>query len=74
MYQQIKKGVSKMFRTKKEFLEFFKEEYLPYIREKEKEYGRVDRIMRYEEWNNAVDFYIKDKMLPKKAYDWSNPF
>ena len=32
-----------------------------------------DRPARREAWNNTIDFYIKDGMLPSSAANWAHP-
>jgi hypothetical protein len=64
-----------MIKTKKEALTCFKRDCLFWIEEQEKEWGcGVDKIYRREVWNNWVDSMLKDRQLPKRAIEWSNPF
>ena len=61
--------------TKKEFMEIFKTEYMPYIISKESEMGFKDIPLRRETFNNVTDSYCKDGIITEKQYEnWTNPF
>jgi hypothetical protein len=61
--------------TKKEFMEIFKNEYMPYIKSKESELGFKDIPLRRETFNNVTDAFYKDGIITKKQYEnWDNPF
>lgn len=62
--------------TKKEALAEFKDHYLPNIIATEKSgTGRVDSVMRAEEWNNYTDQLCKARRITASQYhNWSNPF
>lgn len=51
--------------TKKQFEEYFKTEVLPYI-------GN-DKPARRQAWNDTVDAFIRDGLLPESAGDWTHP-
>jgi len=62
-------------KTKKEFLEYFKAEFLPEIKKQENEFQPgIDRPMRREAWNNLIDSYLRDRMLPRIAENWCCPW
>lgn len=66
-------------KTRAEFIKYFKQEYLPGIRQQEKDWQGTDMPtadipLRREEWNNLIDCYVKDNLLPRKAMDWSAPW
>jgi len=61
--------------TKKEFEKIFRKEYMPGIRDKERQYtDGIDYPLRREEWNNIIDLLVKDNVLPKQAFDWVCPW
>ena len=60
-----------MMKTKAEAVKVFRQSIAPIIRQ---QYGRGDAIAMREAWNDWTDALIKDRELPKSAYDWSNPF
>ena len=60
------------FPTKAAFEQHFRETILPVIRESE--HNGVDRIMRREEWNNAVDAVVNDSEAPPRAVEWMPPW
>lgn len=53
------------YMTKAQFEEDFKENVIPHIGD--------DPTSRRTTWNDQVDAYVKDGMLPDRAYDWSHP-
>ena len=64
-------------KTKKEFESYFRQEVLPELQKKEREYFRkssVDIPLRREEWNNLIDALVEDGQLPKRALDWYCPW
>lgn len=63
-----------MMKTKKEFEKFFKSEILPAVRETYEQDRRIDYPARREEWNNTIDFMVKDRQLPQRAVNWSCPW
>ena len=63
-----------MFRTKKEFEKWFRQECLPGIRQKFELDGRVDYIARRTDWINLVDMMVTNKELPKRALEWDPPW
>lgn len=56
---------------KSEFERVFRAEILPDLIRAER--GRVDRPMRREAWNDAIDSFIRDGLLPLRAGDWLHP-
>ena len=66
----------RMARTKKEFEQIFRYEYMPAIRIAESSYmgGGVDIPLRRKEWNNIIDALVQDRLLPQKAWDWTCPW
>lgn len=65
-----------VYKNKKEFERFFRKEIMPIIRDAESKHmgGGVDIPLRREEWNNRIDMYVEDGMLPKRALDWNCPW
>jgi hypothetical protein len=63
--------------TKKEFECFFKEEMMPliFIHENrwQTEWEHPDKPLRREQWNDTIDMYIKESLIPKRAGDWVHP-
>ena len=59
--------------NKTQFDKFFRAEIMPAIREYEKPYTRKDRILRTEEYNNLVDAYVRERILPSRAVNWRIP-
>jgi len=61
--------------TKRQVEEMFKNEVMPYIYSKEKEYGNgIDIPMRSEAWNDYTDMLCKDRMITDHQYNnWSHP-
>ena len=59
--------------TKSEFEEYFKREVLPAVEDRYERDGIPDKPARREEWNNTVDFFIKDGQLPESAGNWAHP-
>jgi hypothetical protein len=59
--------------TKREFEEYFSSEVLPMVAEKYEQDGIPDKPARREAWNDTVDFYIQEGMLPESAGNWSHP-
>jgi hypothetical protein len=59
--------------TKSEVVEYFKENILPYVREKYESDRIIDTPARREAWNDMVDFLIKDGSVSKSAEDWGLP-
>jgi hypothetical protein len=53
--------------TKTQFEEMFREEVLPYIAQRYEQDGIPDKPARREAWNDTVDAYIQDRMLPEAA-------
>lgn len=65
--------------NKKDFLVYFKAEYLSGIKRQEIEWQgtyntTIDRPFRRETWNNLIDSYVRDRQLPRKAMDWCCPW
>ena len=61
--------------TKKEFMEIFKTEYMPYIIKKESELGFKDMPLRRETFNDVTDAFCKNGTITEKQYNnWTNPF
>ena len=61
--------------TKAEVLRRFREEVLPYIRQRYEQDGRVDTVARREAWNDYTDMLAKNREITTKQYeDWDNPF
>jgi len=58
--------------TKKQFEGVFREEILPYVIKRERP-GLPDKPGRRQAWNDTVDTYIRDRMLPEAAGDWGHP-
>jgi hypothetical protein len=56
--------------TKRQFEEMFREEVLPHVIER---YGTRDRPARREAWNDTVDAYIRERVLPEAAGNWTHP-
>lgn len=68
------KSRSKNPMTKKDFAAMFRSEIMPMVRDQEKEWGGgVDGPLRRETWNNMVDSYMQDGVLPRSAGDWAHP-
>lgn len=64
-----------MIKTRKEFISYFRENYMPTVRKIEAvQGGGVDNPLRAEMWNNEIDALIKDRRLPRCAANWDNPF
>ena len=62
-------------RNKKDFEKFFRAEIMPGIREQENQYTPgIDYPLRRETWNNLIDSLLKDRALPRRAYDWVCPW
>ena len=59
--------------TKKQFEQHFREEVLPSFFAREQEVGFPDKPGRRTAWNNLVDSYMRDGMLPPSAGDWGHP-
>ena len=59
--------------TKAEFERYFKSEILPLVAERYEQDGIPDKPARREAWNDTVDAYIQDGILPQSAGDWSHP-
>ena len=59
--------------TKAEFAAMFREDMLPMIAERYEQDGVPDKPARREAWNNTVDAYILDGLLPESAGNWSHP-
>ena len=60
--------------SKKQFEEYFKDEVLPVIVQRyEKEGGIPDEVARREAWNDTVDGFIKQDLIPQSAGNWSQP-
>ena len=59
--------------TKKQFESVFRDEVLPYVVKRYEQRGVPDKPARREAWNNAVDAYIRDRMLPEAAGNWGHP-
>lgn len=61
--------------TKKQAVEFFREEILPVIKENYEQDGIADKPARREAWNNFTDSLCKDGQITLKQYKtWDNPF
>lgn len=58
--------------TKSQFEAMFREDILPHIVAKERS-GFPDKPGRREAWNNTIDSYIKDRVLPEAAGNWTHP-
>jgi len=59
--------------TKRQFEEMFREDVLPYVIEQYEQDGIPDKPARREAWNNTIDAYIRDRMLPEAAGNWAHP-
>lgn len=59
--------------TKAEFEQMFRSEILPVVRATYEQDGRKDRPARAEAWNNTVDAYVRDRLLPRNAVNWAYP-
>jgi hypothetical protein len=59
--------------TKKAFEDLFREEVLPHVIERYEQDGIPDKPARREAWNNTVDSYIRDRILPESAGNWGHP-
>jgi hypothetical protein len=59
--------------TKTQFEDLFREEVLPYVIDRYEQDGIPDKPARREAWNDTVDAYIRDRMLPEAAGNWSHP-
>lgn len=59
--------------TKRQFEEMFRDEVLPYVVERYEQDGIPDKPARSEAWNNTVDAYIRDRLLPEAAGNWTHP-
>jgi len=59
--------------TKRDFEAMFKEDAIPMIIEHYEQDGIPDKPARREAWNNTVDAYISDGLLPESAENWSHP-
>jgi len=59
--------------TKAEFAAMFRENMLPMIIAEYEQDGVPDKPARREAWNNTVDAYIRDGLLPKSAGNWTHP-
>jgi len=59
--------------TKKDFEHHFKTYIMPAVAARYEQDGIPDKPARREAWNNTVDAYIKDGMLPERAGDWKKP-
>lgn len=62
--------MSKM--TKRQFEEMFRAEILPRLAEHERT-GFPDKPGRRQAWNDTIDAYIRDRVLPEAAGNWSHP-
>lgn len=61
--------------TKKQVLDLFKRDVLPYIKKQYEKDGCVDRPARAEGWNNYVDALSKEGAVTRwQAENWTNPF
>ena len=58
--------------TKSKFEAMFREDVLPHVAAKERS-GFPDKPARREAWNNTIDSYIRDRVLPEAAGNWSHP-
>jgi hypothetical protein len=59
--------------SKKDFESMFKTDLLPMVVDDYEMDGVPDGPARREMWNDTVDFYLKDGMLPAGAENWSHP-
>lgn len=59
--------------TKREFEGYFRSEVLPMVIDQYEQDGIVDKPARREAWNDTVDAYIADGILPESAGNWSHP-
>ncbi len=59
--------------SKKDFESMFKTDLLPMVVDQYEMDGVPDRPARREMWNDTVDFYVQDGMLPAGAENWSHP-
>lgn len=58
--------------TKKEALEYFRNEIKPAVVD---QYGKGDKVAMREAWNNYTDMLCKDGQITLKKYEsWTNPF
>lgn len=58
--------------TKKQFEEAFRAEILPRVIERERA-GFPDKPARRTAWNDAIDAYIRERVLPEVAGNWGHP-
>jgi hypothetical protein len=61
-------------KTKKEYMQYFKENILPHIKAEYEQDGRIDYPARREAWNNDIDCLVRDRQLPQRAIDWVCPW
>jgi hypothetical protein len=60
--------------TKQEAVRQFKDEVLPYIKEKYEQDGKRDVIARSEEWNNFVDWLCQEGDITNwQCENWTHP-
>lgn len=59
--------------TKAQFEDVFREEVLPHVIDRFERDGIPDKPARREAWNDTVDAYIRDRMLPEAAGNWAHP-
>lgn len=59
----------------KQFVEYFRTNVMPGIREQEAaQGGEIDNPLRAETWINLIDDLVTDRYLPRIAMNWSCPF
>lgn len=59
--------------TKRDFEQMFQEEILPMVARRYETDGVPDKPARRETWNDMVDAYVQDGVLPRGAINWSHP-
>jgi len=62
------------YMTKKRFLEeVWEARCLPAIKARYEQDGVPDYDARCQNWNDTVDFYVRDGTLPPNAGEWRHP-
>jgi hypothetical protein len=57
--------------NKRDFIHYFRAEILPLIRRTEA--GHIDRPLRRQTWNDAIDSLTRSGMLSARAGTWTHP-
>jgi len=58
--------------TEQQFNDFYRTEILPDIISTYESDGQMDKPARAEAWNNTVDAFIEDGVLPADAGNWEH--